>query len=130
MTARIREKVKMLNLKIGTDMKYNAFLLTIIAAALSSCMSDKAETLAYEGEQITIRASQEGATETRTTLVDGGTQVYWEPLGPLLMQMRICYIKIKETLIRAKILRKMLWRGVLFQPLRHAEYCSITFPSR
>lgn len=46
-------------------------------------MSDKAETLAYEGEQITIRASQEGATETRTTLDDGGTQVYWEPLDEI-----------------------------------------------
>lgn len=62
-------------MKIGTDMKYNYLILAIWGFALLSCSREKVEA----PETITIRAYQEGATETRTTLIDGGTQVYWEP---------------------------------------------------
>ncbi len=62
-------------MKIGTDMKFNYSILAIAVFALLSCAREKVET----PETITIRAYQEGATETRTTLIDGGTQVYWEP---------------------------------------------------
>lgn len=60
-------------------MKYNYIILAMTAFTLSSCTGDKVGTPENEGEAITIRAYQEGATETRTTLIDGGTQVYWEP---------------------------------------------------
>ena len=56
-------------------MKYNYLILAIAGFALFSCSREKAEA----PETITIRAYQEGATGTRTTLIDGGTQVYWEP---------------------------------------------------
>ena len=60
-------------------MKYNYLILTLATAALCSCSGNLVETPVNEGEIITIRAYQEGATETRTTLIDGGIQVYWEP---------------------------------------------------
>ena len=66
-------------MKIGTDMKYNYLILALATAALCSCSGNLVETPVNDGEIITIRAYQEGATETRTTLIDGGTQVYWEP---------------------------------------------------
>jgi len=66
-------------MKIGTDMKYNYLILALATAALCSCSGNLVETPVNDGETITIRAYQEGATETRTTLIDGGTQVYWEP---------------------------------------------------
>ena len=88
MKARIRGKVKMSNMKIGTDMKYNYIVLAIAALFLCSCMGEKVETLENEGEQITVRAFQEGAPETRTTLIDGGTQVYWEPSDEIKLFFR------------------------------------------
>ena len=66
-------------MKIGTDMKYNYLILALATAALCSCSGNWVETPVNDGETITIRAYQEDATETRTTLIDGGTQVYWEP---------------------------------------------------
>lgn len=66
-------------MKIGIDMKYNYFILALAAAALFSCTGKESVDPNAEGELVTIRAFQEGATETRTTLIDGGTQVYWEP---------------------------------------------------
>ena len=60
-------------------MKYNYLLLALATVALFSCTGHEVDTLEPGGETITIRAYQEGATETRTTLIDGGTQVYWEP---------------------------------------------------
>lgn len=60
-------------------MKYNYLILALATAALCSCSGNLVETPVNDGETITIRAYQEGATETRTTLIDGGTQVYWEP---------------------------------------------------
>lgn len=62
-------------MKIGTDMKYNYLILALAAITLLSCAREQADV----PETITIRAYQEGAAETRTTLIDGGTQVYWEP---------------------------------------------------
>ena len=56
-------------------MKYNYLILTLATAALCSCSGNLVETPVNEGEIITIRAYQEGATETRTTLIDGGIQV-------------------------------------------------------
>ena len=69
------EEMKILDMKIGIDMKYNYIILAIAAFAPLSCAREKVEA----PETITIRAYQEGATETRTTLIEGGTQVYWEP---------------------------------------------------
>ena len=66
-------------MKIGTDMKYNYLLLALATVALFSCSRKEVEDPNGKGELVTIRAYQEGATETRTTLIDGGTQVYWEP---------------------------------------------------
>lgn len=60
-------------------MKYNYLILALAAVALFSCTGKEAVDPESEGELVTIRAYQEGATETRTTLIDGGTQVYWEP---------------------------------------------------
>jgi len=72
-------EMKILIMKTGTDMKYNYLILALATAALCSCSGKLVETPVDDGEIITIRAYQEGATETRTTLIDGGTQVYWEP---------------------------------------------------
>jgi hypothetical protein len=77
--ALFREEMKISTMKIGTDMKYNYLILALATAALCSCSGNLVETPVNDGEIITIRAYQEGATETRTTLIDGGTQVYWEP---------------------------------------------------
>lgn len=66
-------------MKTGINMKYNYLLLTLATVALFSCSRNEVDNSELGGETITIRAYQEGATETRTTLIDGGTQVYWEP---------------------------------------------------
>ncbi len=60
-------------------MKYNYLLFALATVAFFSCTGKEAVDPESEGELVTIRAYQEGATETRTTLIDGGTQVYWEP---------------------------------------------------
>lgn len=65
-------------MKIGIDMKYNYLLLALATVALFSCTRSEVEDPDAGGVLVTIHASQEGA-DTRTTLVDGGTQVYWEP---------------------------------------------------
>lgn len=69
-------------------MKYNYIILALATLALCSCMGEKVETIENEGQQITIRAYQEGADETRTTLIDGGTQVYWEPSDEIKLFFR------------------------------------------
>ena len=51
--------------------------LISVALALLSCTSEL-EQLDQNPAQVTIRAYQEGASGTKTTVVDGGTQVYWE----------------------------------------------------
>ena len=66
-------------------MKYSAFVLALAALALASCERNQMETISEEEScSMTIHASVEGASgksqpSTRTTVVDGGTQVYWEP---------------------------------------------------
>ena len=73
---------------IGIDMKYNYLLLALATVALFSCARKEIDILEPGGETITIRAYQEGATETRTTLIDGGTQVYWEPADEIKVFFR------------------------------------------
>ena len=59
-------------------------MLALAAIALLSCAREQVDV----PETITIRAYQEGAAETRTTLIDGGTQVYWEPADELKLFFR------------------------------------------
>ena len=75
-------------MKIGIDMKYNYLILALATTAICSCSGNLVETPINDGETITIRAWQEGADETRTTLIDGGSQVYWEPSDELKLFYR------------------------------------------
>ena len=52
------------------------FSSAMLAASACTVMPQQAEP--YESRVI-LRAYQEGAAETRTAVVDGGTQVFWEP---------------------------------------------------
>lgn len=58
-------------------MKARYILFAVAALTLAAC-SKTNEQPEPEGMQITIHAYQEGA-HTKTTVQDGGTQVYWEP---------------------------------------------------
>lgn len=78
----------MLDLRIGIDMKYKVLILTVAVFAIFSCSVKQVDSPNSEGSEITIRASQEGASETRTTLIDGGTQVYWEPSDEIKLFFR------------------------------------------
>lgn len=75
-------------MKIGIDMKYNYLILALATVALFSCTGKEAVDPESQGELVTIRAYQEGATETRTTLIDGGTHVYWEPSDEITVFFR------------------------------------------
>ena len=55
------------------------FILLAVASLMLAACAKTVEQLEPEGVQITIRAFQEGATDTKTTVQDGGTQVFWEP---------------------------------------------------
>ena len=57
-------------------MKKGIILISIVLALLSCTIEQ--EQPAPMVDQVTIRAYQEGAGGTKTTVVDGGTQVYWE----------------------------------------------------
>ena len=59
----------------------NAQYILIAAAALVACAActKSVEQPEPEGIQMTYRAYQEGAQDTKTTVQDGGTQVLWEP---------------------------------------------------
>ena len=74
-----RAGTRILVMKTGINMKYNYLFLALATVALFSCSRNEVDNAELGGKTITIRAYQEGATETRTTLIDGGTQVYWEP---------------------------------------------------
>ncbi len=69
-------------MKIGRNrimiMKTRYIFLVIAALALSACVRNT-EPFEPEGVQMTFTAYQEGSEMTRTTVQDGGTQVYWEP---------------------------------------------------
>lgn len=56
------------------------YIIVFAAAALgfSACVQTIEQPTAI-GEQITIHAWNEGAQDTKTMVVDGGTQVLWEP---------------------------------------------------
>ena len=59
-------------------MKARYILFAIAALAIAACAKtiEQPETT---GKQIIIKAYQEGASGTKTTVQDGGTQVFWEP---------------------------------------------------
>ena len=57
-------------------MKHSFFAVAVLV--LAAC-TQTIEQPVFERKLITIRAYQEGGAETKTTLFDGGTQVYWEP---------------------------------------------------
>ncbi len=59
-------------------MKTHYIFFAIAALAISACARDT-QPSEPEGMQVTIKACLEGSNMTRTTLQDGGTQVYWEP---------------------------------------------------
>lgn len=75
-------------MKIGNNMKYRYILLALTAVALISCTSREIDSPDFGGEPITIRAYQEGSIQTKTTLLDGGTQVYWEPADEIKLFFR------------------------------------------
>ena len=54
------------------------YILLAVAALAAAC-SKSGELPEPEGLQMTFRAYQEGAQPTRTTVQEGGTQVFWEP---------------------------------------------------
>lgn len=58
-------------------MKTRYILFAVASLMLAAC-SKTTEQPGPEETQITFRAYQEGAKETKTTVQDGGTQVYWE----------------------------------------------------
>ena len=53
-------------------------LFIIVTSFLSSCMAIDSRN-EMEGGRMIIHASMERVAETRTMLVDGGVQVYWDP---------------------------------------------------
>lgn len=59
-------------------MKARYVLFAVAAMTLAAC-SKTNEQPELNGIQMTFRAYQEGALPTRTTVQDGGTQVFWEP---------------------------------------------------
>ena len=67
--------MKTLNTALNT-----ALALIVAASFLFSCTAKEENVLEEEGMEVTITATQEGhGDETRTSVVDGGTLVYWEP---------------------------------------------------
>ena len=61
------------------NMKAHYILFAVAALVVSAACTKTNEQPEPEGIQMTFRAYQEGAQETKTTVQDGGTQVYWEP---------------------------------------------------
>jgi hypothetical protein len=61
----------------NTIMKTRYILFAIAALAMSGCARN-VEPTGPEGIQMTFTAYQEGSAPTKTTVLDGGTQVYWE----------------------------------------------------
>ncbi len=59
-------------------MKTRYILFAAAVLAVASC-TKTVEQPEPESMQLTFRAYQEGALQTRTTVRDGGTKVYWEP---------------------------------------------------
>lgn len=60
-------------------MKAQYILIAAMALVACAACTKSVEQPEPEGIQMTYRAYQEGAQETKTTVQDGGTQVLWEP---------------------------------------------------
>ena len=60
-------------------MKTRYILIAVAALAVSACAKTNEQPVSEGMQKITIHASQEGAIDTKTTVQDCGTQVYWEP---------------------------------------------------
>ena len=60
-------------------MKTRFIFIAAIALSASACADTVENTEPCELQQVTIHASLEGAMETKTSVLDGGTQVFWEP---------------------------------------------------
>ncbi len=72
-------KVLIMMIGLFKDMKARYILFAALALMLTACVGDVVQTDWEEGIQMTVRAWQEGSADTKTTVVDGGKQVYWEP---------------------------------------------------
>ena len=59
-------------------MKAHYILFALVALTSAACSKTKEQPEA-NGIQMTFRAYQEGSQGTKTTIQNGGTQVYWEP---------------------------------------------------
>ena len=59
-------------------MKTRYIVLAFAALLMAACAKEAAQHN-YGQSQVVITAWQEGAPEVKSTLVDGGSQVYWEP---------------------------------------------------
>ena len=59
-------------------MKARYILFAVAALVLAACYKTN-EQPEPDGPQMTFRAYQEGSQGTKTTVQNGGTQVYWEP---------------------------------------------------
>ena len=63
-------------------MNKHVIILLWATLAISACTSmpdNGAQVISDEDKAITITAYQEGCADTKTSVIDGGTQVYWEP---------------------------------------------------
>ena len=60
-------------------MKVQYILFAVATLVVFTACAKNTEQAEPEGIQMTIRAYHEGAMETKTAVLDGGTKVYWEP---------------------------------------------------
>ena len=58
--------------------KYNYILVVAVAILAASCAKGVEDTINQE-QNVTITAYSAEAKDTKSTLIDGGTKVYWEP---------------------------------------------------
>ena len=58
--------------------KYNYILVCAVAILAASCAKGVEDTINQE-QNVTITAYSAEAKDTKSTLIDGGTKVYWEP---------------------------------------------------
>ena len=58
--------------------KYNYILVVAVATLAASCAKGVEDTINQE-QNVTITAYSAEAKDTKSTLIDGGTNVYWEP---------------------------------------------------
>lgn len=63
--------------KMAKNMKKQYILLTALLFAFTACSVEPVEVIPA-GSKVVINAYNEGAADTRTTVIDGGTHLYWE----------------------------------------------------